>query len=131
MNENLYFFSLSGLAKRYNLKQDKLSFPFAFNTKANYDYVGEYPSEDYYINFSDGKETREAKKTFVHELRQDKKIFDFKKQILDYCVMDTDLLCEAMTRFVADCFYLQKLVSKSAERSPEAGRMIYLHPFTQ
>ena len=102
-----------------------------FNTRANYDYVGEFPSADYYINFSDDQKTIESKKQSISILRQSGAVFDFKKQIMDYCVMDTDLLCEAMTRFVADCFYLQKLVAQNAQRKPDGGRHMYLHPFTQ
>ena len=72
--------------------QGKGSFPYLFNQKTNYDYVGTIPSEDYFFDrFSPEHKKRKARE-HIFEWRQQGKVWNFKEQLHAYLKQDIHLL---------------------------------------
>ena len=72
-------------------------FPHYFNNRENQNYVGPYPdAKDYGYDFMGEKERIEL----VEWLKQRKcEVFDFRKEILEYCRSDVDILRQACLKF--------------------------------
>ena len=89
---------LSALPKAFGLKELKKGwFPHFFNTRDNQQYKGPYPVPKYYgIDFMSTKEREEFLKW--HEDKKDE-VFDFRKEMLDYCRSDVDILRQACLKF--------------------------------
>ena len=89
---------LSKLPKAFGLKELKKGwFPHFFNTRENQEYLGPYPDPKYYgCNFM-GNEEREECLAWLKS--QENCVFDFKKEMLDYCRSDVDILRQACLKF--------------------------------
>ena len=122
--------SLDSLAKRYNMEISKLSFPFSFNKRANYDHVGSYPDASYYKTFRDSGEAYQAKVNLVNAKNAANEKFNFKDQIYKYTCTDTDILMKAMLRFIEDSFTFQEVLHQEFPVKVQSDCMRYLHPFT-
>lgn len=88
--------SLSNLPAMFGLSELKKGFfPHWFNTSANKDYVGAYPDTAFYMP-KHMSVSREAEFIVWHKKKiEDGEIFDFRKEILEYCVSDVDILRRA------------------------------------
>ena len=75
----------------------KGTFPYKFNVPQNYSYIGSYPDPHYYGVEQMKPAAREAFLKWYSE--QSGKIFDFKKEILEYCRSDVCILEEACMSF--------------------------------
>lgn len=96
---NYFPMPLSALPKAFGLSINfkKGYFPHLFNTKKNEDYVGPLPAVKYY-NPNNMKENE--RRQFLEWYSENKsKIFDFKKELTEYCVSDVDILTEACLKF--------------------------------
>lgn len=83
-------FDLAELQKGY--------FPHLFNTTQNQDYVGIYPDPKYYgVEYMSAKERLKFLKKW-HDSKKDQ-IFDFRKELQDYCVSDVDILRRGCIKF--------------------------------
>ncbi|KAL5018216.1 hypothetical protein ScPMuIL_003938 [Solemya velum] len=72
-------------------------FPHFFNTRENQEYIGPYPSSHYYgVDYMGAKE-REAFLDWHGGLQG--QIFDFRREILEYCRSDVDILRKACLKF--------------------------------
>ena len=89
---------LSKLPKAFGLKELKKGwFPHFFNTRENQEYLGPYPDPKYYrCNFM-GNDKREECLAWLKS--QENCVFDFKKEMLDYCRSDVDILRQACLKF--------------------------------
>jgi hypothetical protein len=89
---------LEALPKMFELKEKKKGFfPHKFNTPENQDYVGVFPDISYY----DPENMKEKKRKEFEEWygQQKGKIFDFKKELAEYCKSDVDILRNAIIKF--------------------------------
>ena len=89
---------LAALPKAFGLEELKKGwFPHHFNRKENQDYVGAYPEPSYYgYDYMSTKDREQFLKW--HQDQQDT-IFDFKKEMLEYCRSDVMILAQACMRF--------------------------------
>ena len=89
---------LSALPKAFGLHELKKGwFLHYFNTRENQNYVGPYPdAKDYGYDFMGEKERSEL----VEWLKQRQcEVFDFRKEMLEYCRSDVDILRQACLKF--------------------------------
>ena len=90
-------FALSEFSNTFNLKETKGFFPHKFNHPNNYNYVGTFPSPEYY-----GSEFFGVKKKIEFDKWYDtvkNQIFNFKEQFESYCWSDVVLLAEGCMAF--------------------------------
>lgn len=92
---------LSKLPKIFGLpdKFKKGFFPYLFNTKENERYVGSIPDRHYFDPEGMSKETYEEFNTWYAKQTG---VYDFWKELSEYCKSDVDILCESMERYVLD-----------------------------
>ena len=89
---------LSKLLQAFGLEELKEGwFPHFFNTQDNQECVGPYPAPIYYGSNFMGNEEREECLAWLKS--KEKCFFDFKKQLLDYCQSDVDILRQACLKF--------------------------------
>ncbi len=99
-------FGLTELKKGY--------FPHFFNTKENQHYCGPYPGTDMYgVNYMGSKD----RKPFLAWHEQQTDIFDFRKEMKDYCLSDVVVLREA-------CLKFQQLMMESTGEKDEGGILV-------
>ena len=89
---------LSALPYAFGLEELKKGwFPHYFNTRENQNYVGPYPDAQYYgHDFMSEKERAELLE-WLSERKND--VFDFRKEMLEYCRSDVDILRQACLKF--------------------------------
>ncbi len=89
---------LSALPKAFGLNELKKGwFPHFFNTRDNQHFVDPYPEPKYYGHDFMSINEREELLTW-HRTKTDEE-FDFRKEILDYCRSDVDILRQACLKF--------------------------------
>nr|XP_034322695.1 uncharacterized protein LOC117688648 [Crassostrea gigas] len=122
---------LAELPKAFGLRELKKGyFPHFFNTKENAYYVGSYPAAHFYG--SDMMNAKERKDFLIwHQDKLEKKmIFDFDREILDYCRSDVDILRQACLKFRE---ILMKITGKEEvvfeDEMPEKKLMGGVDPF--
>ncbi|XP_062597068.1 uncharacterized protein LOC134258520 [Saccostrea cucullata] len=91
---------LANLPSAFGLTEVKKGFfPHYFNTRANQRYVGPYPAAQFYgcdtMNASD----RDSFMDWYREKVETREIFDFSKELLEYCKSDVDILRKACLKF--------------------------------
>ena len=97
-------------------------FPHLFNKDANQDYVGPIPcQDDYGVNFMKPAE-REAFMTWHQEQVENNYVFDFRKEIINYCRSDVDIL--------AKCCLLYREMFKEETAIDEIGIDPFDKPMT-
>ena len=85
---------LSELPEAFGLEELKKGwFPHHFNTRENQNYVGPYPEAKYYGHNFMGEKEREKLLAWLDERKGE--VFDFRKEMLDYCRSDVDILRQA------------------------------------
>jgi hypothetical protein len=92
-------FGLSELKKGY--------FPHFFNTEQNQNYVGPYPAAHFYNPDDMSISNRKAFYTWYEQ--QKDKTFDFRKEFLDYCISDVDILRRCCAQFKSTLYALVRV----------------------
>ena len=98
--------TLAAFPKTFGLKELKKGyFPHYFNKECNQNYIGPIPDkEDYGYN----QMSCSNRKAFL-EWYQEDYVFDFQKEILDYCRSDVDILRRSMMKFREDFIELENI----------------------
>lgn len=96
---SLFLQPLSSLSESFNIEELKKGFfPHKFNTPENQEYVGSLPSiENYYPESMKPKQLVEF--SSWHQ-EQANNLFDFGKEIVEYCRSDVQILMISMLKFV-------------------------------
>lgn len=91
---------LADLPKAFDLNELKKGyFPHKFNTMVNQHYIGPYPSKDMY-GYNEMKEhNRSQFEIWYNEKLASGEIFDFRKEIDQYCTSDVDILQRSCMEF--------------------------------
>ena len=93
-------FPLSAFPATFELQEMKKAyFPHGFNTPENQNHVGSIPDMSYYD--PDGMKEKEKKEFEKWYAEQKGVVFDFKKELLEYCESDVKLLKAGCEAFVA------------------------------
>ena len=89
---------LSKFSKTFDIKeQSKGFFPHNFNIPINQNYVGLYPDKSFYQpEFFMNDQKEEFDKWYAN---QSNKLFDFKHELVKYCISDVKLLKEGCSAF--------------------------------
>ena len=114
------------------MENSKSFFPFAFNIPEHYEYEGDYPSADYYTNFGDTASTIQEKKNFIKQKQDQGAKFNFKNEIHYYGCLDTDIITQAMVRFLKGTFELQTIILSQCHHIPDINEdkeLPLIHPF--
>lgn len=88
--------ALAQFSKTFNIPLKKGWFPHDFNRKENESYEGEVPDVSYFDK--KGRDTKEFKKWHAR-LRREGYVWNFWKEIIDYCDDDVNLLMFGMEKF--------------------------------
>jgi len=89
---------LSKLPEAFSLRELKKGYlPHYSNKRENYKYVGPYPASHYYG--CDSMSAEEHEKFSLWYEKQRDIMFDFSKEIVDYCRSDVDILRQACLTF--------------------------------
>lgn len=106
---------LSSLPSQFGLEGvEKGDFPHEFNLKSNYNYVGQLPSPEFYgVRFMNKKKHKEFMKWWSEEdsaIRSGTKpLWNFKTEIVKYCMQDVDVLRRSWLAFEKSMFELTGL----------------------
>ena len=98
--DSLSFFQmpLSAFPKTFGLTElKKVYFPHKFNIRKHQNYVGPIPALDYYMPETMSVEGKQALETWHQEQRD--KVFDFQKELVEYCKSDVRLLKQGCLTF--------------------------------
>ena len=89
---------LSALPKAFGLEELKKGwFPHHFNTRENQNCVGPYPEATYYGHNFMGEKERNELLEWLSERKDE--VFDFRKEMLEYCRSYVDILRQACLKF--------------------------------
>jgi hypothetical protein len=117
---NLIPMALSKFPKTFGFKELKKGFfPHFFNIPENQSYIGVYPPPSSYG--CDFMSVTDNKNFFLWYNDQREKTFDFKKELLEYCQSDVDILAQS-------CLSFRKLFIEITKTTPEDTGV---DPFTQ
>ena len=98
--DSLSFFpcSLDKLPKMFGIAELKKGFfPHNFNVPENFSYVGPYPSKEFYgYQFFSQSKKEEFEQWHASKANQ---VFNFKQELVDYCISDVKLLSAAVLAF--------------------------------
>ena len=112
--DSLSFFqmSLSAFPKTFGLTELKKGyFPHLFNTPENQDYVGAIPDKEFYMCQSMTVNGRKDFEEWHDKKRAENAVFDFQKELLEYCESDVKLLKEG-------CLTFKRLFEKETKFDP-------------
>ncbi|XP_054272493.1 uncharacterized protein LOC128992778 [Macrosteles quadrilineatus] len=92
---------LASLPKAFDLPPEKKKgyFPHLFNTLENQNYVGPMPAKEFYCPESMFEKSHEDFENWYNDQVANHVTFDFKKEILEYCLSDVDILAQACLKF--------------------------------
>ena len=110
---------LDKFAKTFNLHENKKGFfPHLFNTKENANYIGEYPSADFYqVKFMSQSKKEEFENWYnkaIYNKDGSKSEFNFKKELIAYCASDVDILEKG-------CFAFRKIIMDQTQSNENPG----------
>lgn len=90
--------SLAAFSSTFNITEVKKGyFPHFFNTLDNQNYIGTYPEAQFY---GEKYMIEEKRKTFFEWYNKVKdSVFDFQRELFDYCESDVDLLAKGCLAF--------------------------------
>ena len=100
--DSLSFFQmpLSAFPKTFGLTElQKGYFPHKLNLPEHQTYVGILPAIDYFMPETMAPKTRQALEKWHQEQRDKEVVFDFQKELVDYCKSDVRLLKEGCLTF--------------------------------
>jgi hypothetical protein len=93
--------SLATFPKTFGLKELKKGFfPYLFNIKENQNYIGKIPDKKYFNTYSMSCDKLDEFNKW-YETQKDN-VYDFKKELLEYCVSDVDILKRSLEIYVTD-----------------------------
>lgn len=100
---NYLTMSLANLPKALGLPPEKKKgyFPHLFNTIKNQNYKGPIPAKEYYCPDSMFEKGKEQFDVWYDEQVKSNYIFDFQKEIVEYCISDVDILAQSCIKFRA------------------------------
>ncbi|XP_054279219.1 uncharacterized protein LOC128997605 [Macrosteles quadrilineatus] len=92
---------LAALPKAFDLPPEKKKgyFPHLFNTLENQNYVGPMPAKEFYCPESMFEKSHKDFENWYNDQVANHVTFDFKKEILEYCISDVDILAQACLKF--------------------------------
>ncbi|XP_054283566.1 uncharacterized protein LOC129000629 [Macrosteles quadrilineatus] len=92
---------LAALPKAFDLPPEKKKgyFPHLFNTLENQNYVGPMPAKEFYCPESMFEKSHKDFENWYNNQVANRVTFDFKKEILEYCISDVDILAQACLKF--------------------------------
>lgn len=99
---NFFQMPLAKLPKTFGLDQTKMLkgfFPHLFNKKENFGYIGKIPDAKYYCPESMTPDARAEFMAWHEELLNKNYVFDFNKELEQYCIQDVNILRESCIRF--------------------------------
>ena len=101
---------LKSFPKTFGMNELKKGyFPHYFNKECNKDYVGTIPSKKHY-GYNQMKPDERSKFLKWYEERvSENYVFDFKKEILEYCRSDVDILRRGITKLREDFIQLENI----------------------
>ena len=100
--DSLSFFQmpLSAFPKTFGLTELKRGyFPHKFNIRDHQTYVGIVPALDYYMPETMSPEGKQALEKWHQEQREKEVVFDFQKELVEYCESDVRLLKQGCLTF--------------------------------
>ena len=101
---------LSCFPKTFGMTELKKGyFPHYFNMECNKDYVGPLPSKDLYGYNQMKPDERTKFLTWYEDCVNKNYVFDFKKEIIEYCRSDVDILRRGMMKLREDFLQLENL----------------------
>ena len=112
--ESLSFFQmpLSAFPKTFGLTELKKGyFPHLFNTPENQNYVGPIPNKEFYMPESMSGSGRKDFEKWHDKERAENVVFDFQKELVEYCESDVKLLKEG-------CLTFKRLFEKETKFNP-------------
>ena len=112
--DSLSFFKmpLSAFPKTFGLTELKKGyFPHLFSTPENQDYVGPIPDNEFYMCQSMTVNGRKDFEEWHDKQRAENAVFDFQKELLEYCESDVKLLKER-------CLTFKRLLEKERKFDP-------------
>ena len=97
-------FGLDKFAKTFDLIEGKKGFfPHLFNTRENQNYIGDFPSPDFYhVDFMSPSKKNEFEAWYEKARKNskgEKSIFNFKDELIAYCASDVDILKRGLISF--------------------------------
>ena len=102
--------ALATFPKTFDLKETKKGyFPHYFNTLSNQNYVGPMPCKTRYGYNQMVSANRKAFLVWYDERIAENYIFDFKKELREYCDSDVDILRRSMLKFRKDFIELENI----------------------
>ena len=137
--DSLLFFaqSLSSLPKAFGIEEMAVKgfFPHHFNEPENWMYIGPYPDRKYYRPDMMKTEARDAFEKWYSEMIMTNQVFDFKQDIIKYCLNDVEILACCCLAFRSKFIELNGLDPFSrcftiAQVSLEVLRALYLEKET-
>ncbi|CAH1980933.1 unnamed protein product [Acanthoscelides obtectus] len=97
---NYFPMPLTALPKEFDLKELKKGyFPHLFNTLAHQNYVGPIPALNFYDPDHLKEDAREKLLKWHGERQAEGYVFDFQKEIVEYCISDVEILTQACLKF--------------------------------
>ena len=101
---------LKSFPKTFGMNELKKGyFPHYFNKKCNENYVGPIPSKKHY-GYNQMKPDERAKFLKWYDDRlSENYVFDFEKEIIDYCRSDVDILRRSLIKFCEDFIQLENI----------------------
>ncbi|CAH2005267.1 unnamed protein product [Acanthoscelides obtectus] len=97
---NYFPMPLTALPKAFDLKELKKGyFPHLFNTLAHQNYLGPIPALDFYDPDHLKEDTREKLLKWHGKRQAEGYVFDFQKEIVEYCISDVEILTQACLKF--------------------------------
>ena len=101
---------LKSFPKTFGMNELKKGyFPHYFNKKCNKNYVGHMPSKKHYGYNQMKPEDRSKLLKWYNDHVSENYIFDFKKEILEYCRSDVDILRRGMMKLREDFINLENI----------------------
>ena len=88
----------SALPEAFGLSELKKGwFPHYFNTQEHQHYIGPYPDAKYYGHDFMSEKERSKLLAWLDEKKDE--VFDFRREVLEYCRSDVDILRQACMKF--------------------------------
>ena len=90
---------LAKFPKTFGLTELIKGFPHLFNTDDHQTYVGSLPDQHYYMPDGMSVDDRDAFRRWHDKLTREGYVFDFRRELLEYCKSDVLLLKQGCTTF--------------------------------
>jgi hypothetical protein len=123
-----------GVAKlpaRFGLETPKYLFPVStlgqFERYVNY--IGPLPPDDMYLTFRDTEEAIAEKRAYLAQQREQNAVFHFVRELLEYCIVDTEILLKACLKYTEESFDLQRILRRTFNTPVPPGKLEFISPF--